>query len=287
MFRKTIVIPNNALGWNEAALGRLVVNLAYPEQTYLASEKFLDPQAVITVNSDLDFSEIRSRLQAGNLGACLEKCLAGFIEEQKSQASGAIAPFSTTYKLHNSDDNFENICTQEKTRLFFERWIRRGRHIYMIVEIKTLTDAALYEAEYQGATISATGGTDITGGTFVPAVAGVPVVAAQAGLATERLRQTAFVAKGERIYALLYRQVEFSWFAKKSVNNAFLEKGNRWELYSSQKGASKSKEEAKTVVEAKLGDVTEVELGESMLNAGSLDDTSIWVPSDSGVVAGL
>ena len=65
-------------------------------------------------------------------------------------------------------------------------------------------------------------------------------------------RSTQYVAPGEQVYAVQYRKVQFQWFSSRTVDNAELEKGCRWKVYTNYRSVSEDTEN--DVVEATLGE---------------------------------
>jgi hypothetical protein len=75
------------------------------------------------------------------------------------------------------------------------------------------------------------------------------------GHAAKRTVSARYFAPGDRIMAVQYRKVRFSWFSSRSLDKAYLEKGNRW-IIDSSIARSEVDEDEEDVTMAEVEDVS-------------------------------
>jgi hypothetical protein len=217
-------------------LGRLVFDISAPWQDYC-------PHVPIKLKLEDDIStapfqhvrEIMECTRSTKFHANLTRAISALTGANHHTYASVTAPQGVTYSLLNSGNHFEQICQDVNVRAWFERAIKRGFDVYMVVGIITLTDAKIVN------TIDTTTGTQ---GTIEVPVANALMSGASSVVQTPisdllessigggRLTQNAanigYVAPGDRIIAVQYRKVRYEWAKRRSVETAFLQRGNRW-----------------------------------------------------------
>ena len=165
---------------------------------------------------------------------------------------------AATYLMKNSGNWFEQVCGFNKTRQWFEKWIGRGRKIYLLVGLRTIFDGR-FKIDHSAST--STGGR-----AQLPAdvLAGLPPMGLDVGgggkISKDQGVSSEFSAAGERIWALQYRQIKFKWYSSKKLENATLEARSRWQTF--DRGETRfyggTDEDMEDVIEAVMDDDLEV-----------------------------
>ncbi|KAL8372266.1 hypothetical protein RB595_001858 [Gaeumannomyces hyphopodioides] len=109
---------------------------------------------------------------------------------------------------------------------------RRGGNAYLVCAFETLTDATVSHHSRRGKDTGVSA--DVPVAAIATGGAGSLAAAVETGASSgERLSYT---AQGERVYAVVYRRVRFSWFAARSADSAYLDKGVRWKSMVGSRG---------------------------------------------------
>ena len=255
----TSLIPNRLLARDAVDLGRLVLDLNSPEQDYFDPKFPIDPEAII-VRQQLNFSEILQHTCGSKLHGFLTTILTMSFSKQDEKHLSIYSLRNTTYQLKNSSNVFERICEIDLAKKWIEKAIGRGWSVYMVVGIQTLLDAELSERDVKAneRAIDAT----LPISSVVGASAGIPMpltnfLGAGGGASWSENGGTLanFIADGEQVYAVQYRKINFLWYSSKKLDNATLEKGNRWKVYWLRSGGDEDEvddEDDEDVVEAEV-----------------------------------
>jgi hypothetical protein len=158
-----------------------------------------------------------------------------------------------TYQLKNSGDFFRTICKTNEAREWLEAAIESNRDVYLVVGIKTLTDAKVTQSLQRSKTDR--GDIEIPIGQIATATTGF-VGSGGIGVGGSHKykfeKTAAFVVPGEQVYAVQYRRIEFAWYSSRHIDKAFLEGGNRWKVYvSSSRGGDNEYDD---IIDAELED---------------------------------
>lgn len=250
------LVLDHLLSHEAVRIGRLVLNPNSPVQDFHDSDARSVEESDVVETQQSSFSQILQRQQESRLHAFLT-ALASAYYKDKSQSTVALSTVRTkTCKLRNSSDFFEEICQSRGTRKWLEKAIRRQRKVYMVVGLQIVTDARSGNHDEQSREI----GGEVTAPVSVAATVAshggvaVPSEGVDPGSAGISMQQDVnFVAPGEQIYAVQYRKVEFKWYSSRKIENAELERGNRWKIYNTLRSVSEANEE--DVVEARMGDI--------------------------------
>ena len=255
----TTLIPNRLLARDAVDLGRLVLDLNSPEQDYFDPKFPIDSEAII-VRQQLNFSEILQHTRGSKLHGFLTTILTNsyFKRDEKQLSISSLR--NTTYQLKNSSNVFERICEINLAKKWIEKAIGRGCSVYMVVGIQTLLDAELSERNVKANGRAIDGMLPVN--SVVSTAAGIPMPLMNflgAGGGASRSENggtlTNFIADGEQVYAVQYRKINFLWYSSKKLDNATLEKGNRWKVYWLRSGGDEVEvddEDDEDVVEAEV-----------------------------------
>jgi hypothetical protein len=120
-------------------LDHLVLNTENPERDFYSPGQ-LSPDRIACVQL-VSFLDSVSRCEGSRFHSFLTQLVSmsfGVQHELKTVVESAVYK---TYKLKNSRDFFREMCQSQGAREWIERAIRRRKGVYIVVGIKTLTDA--------------------------------------------------------------------------------------------------------------------------------------------------
>ncbi|KAF8252037.1 hypothetical protein K440DRAFT_658308 [Wilcoxina mikolae CBS 423.85] len=223
-------ISKQFLAPDAVELGRLVLNAEYPEQDFYRPEPVAED--CITLVRLESFQDSLARSEGSRFHAFLTRLLSvsfGIQDDSKTVVQSVICK---TYQLKNSGAYFRNICKADETREWLEEVMQSGNDVYLVVGIKTLTDARITQSQQRSKT--GRGGVEIPLGQLTAAVTTVVGHGGfgVGGSRTSDIEKTAaFVVPGEQVYAVQYRRVQFAWYSRRDIDKASLENGNRWKVY--------------------------------------------------------
>jgi len=229
------LIVNEFLAPDAVALGRLVLSIQRPEQDFFAPSPSMAPTSENKSQVQYQsFQETLKRVQSCKLAACLTKLLSLSNRGSNSHSTAIQASSCMTYTLKNSGDYFAQLCEDKAARKWLEKAFHKNHDVYLVVGIKTLTDAnvVLKNEAKRDADVKSQAPVDAS--LFsgdVPASLGV--MGASGSKIDSTLIDSKFGVPGEQVYAAQFRKVEFKLFSKKTIDNAFLTQGNRWTIYPS------------------------------------------------------
>ncbi|MCJ1237291.1 hypothetical protein MMC14_005276 [Varicellaria rhodocarpa] len=240
------LLLSRLLALDSITLGRLVLDMDYPEQDFHDSPSLTLPASEVIVKRQALLSDSRYENSGAKAKLSLAYLLgthAGFNvgKENRLEASEV-----TTYGLKNSSDKFETLCTDAQTRKWLEKVVGKGRSVYMIVGYETLLQGTLSYKTSKSAAFDAEALVPLSGTPLDPAVG--------AGVSGNRGRETQVKALDEQVHAVRYRKIDFGWFRSRDLDKASLEKGSRWKIYWGTRDEDYSDEEDdEDVLEASVG----------------------------------
>jgi hypothetical protein len=231
--RSSVLLPQFFLPPSAITLGRFVTNIDEPHRDYLDPRPGKDFRIIEKIATQYDGTDsLRAQRKFGSE-------LTAFLSSTVSSRTNASIHIKTkqvkTYYLDNNGQWFRDIVKLEDVRKWVERTIDEGEDIYVVVGYHTVLDARIAEQSREQKLLDGNLAVPVSSallasGVVVPFGELVdPRLAGSSGQAEDLQRQ--FVAQGEQIIAVQYRKVRFRIFSSKSVDNATLAKGARWERY--------------------------------------------------------
>ncbi|KLU91595.1 hypothetical protein MAPG_10113 [Magnaporthiopsis poae ATCC 64411] len=272
--RVTSLLFNQPLPVSSISLGRLVRDPMYPDVDYYepvlaarpipdtAAKQQLPPQeqreqqqqqqqeeeeqALAPNVAEYRFENFYDTLEAAR-GTRLELKLLevlslASLSSHRSSRTTLRSRLCVVSQLRNADAFFRAVCRGDRgTRAWLEsEGLRPGNdgRVYIVCGFKTLTDATVSHSDGRG------GGVDVSASVsagVLAAGAGLPLpltgdLTATVQTSVSSSEELNYTAPGERVYAVLYRRIRFAWFATRSADNAYLEKGIRWKSLVSSRG---------------------------------------------------
>ncbi|PMD67503.1 uncharacterized protein K444DRAFT_606440 [Hyaloscypha bicolor E] len=238
-------------------LGRLVLDISEPAQDFYEAKSLPPPELKQEV---LNFSEVLGQSQGFKLHGDLTSILTAKATSQRTSTSLVKSLKCVTRQLVNSGDYFRTLCRVPKARDFLERAIRQKLPVFLVTGIEAVIDSTVVQTGGHQREVAV----DVT----VPvaaaaAAAGAPIPVLgdliDPGAGRSQNRQVdagnELYAPGEQIYRVQYRKIEFSFFSRRKVDNAWLENGNRWKAYVGLRGTDGDAED--DGIEATLSEVQE------------------------------
>jgi hypothetical protein len=223
------IIPSPVFHALEAVkLGRLITNIDQPHESYHEPQIQLPPPIV----APFFFNGQNQQGNKTSFGSALIKILSAKISKEARVSIKIAADQATSYSLDNSEVCFDEALSTPETRAWIERTALRGRHIYLIVGVQTLTNPYIDLASAtsgQGeaglhismALAAATGGAFAS--VFQP---GEPAL--EGKLIRSDVSQRRLTASGERVCALQYRRLKYRWLSFRSLKGMQLSKTRQW-----------------------------------------------------------
>lgn len=253
---KPLVLLDSLLPTDAVELGRLVVDIRFPNQDFFQSKEVPVTSEDITTQQLNEFTYSLERTETSGFHILLSTLLSGNRGSENSSDFDVSSSICTTRQLQDSDRFFEKICALRTTRAWLERIIRRRKDAYLITGIKTIIDAQVgtgkktgtsYEGDVQVPTsLAAT-----AAGIPLPIPDGLLDVGTGAKRSAGISEKTSFVVPGEQVFAVQFRKLRVSWFSGRDVDNTYLESGNRWKVYLGGRGEEKDFEK---VVDIEVGE---------------------------------
>ena len=256
------ILTQPLLSVNSVRLGRLVLDINAPWQDYRPKSPIQLTSEDVLVTPFLHINEVMEATHGTKFHANLSEAVSGSLAKQRTSIARITAPRGMTYTLFNSGDHFQRICRDADVRTWIEQAIKFGIHVYMVVGFITLTDAKVVgsirtTSQMQGdASVPVTDIVTSGVGAIVPSTLGTIL---DSGIGVDKLirdvANATYYSPGEKVFALQYRKVKYEWFNSKSVDTAFLEKGNRWII----QGGYRETLEEEEVIAADLEETTSAE----------------------------
>jgi hypothetical protein len=259
---KSILVPQFFLPPSAVSLGRFVISLDNPHQDFHEPTSIVSPNCTEKVQTQFD--SLQHSAKQHNLGSQLTTFLSSSFTKRLKASVRITADQTKTYYLINAGQWFRDATKSQETRKWIERTIDEGEDIYYVVAYHTLVNAQVVEQQ---------GGQSSTGGTLAVPVSTaltasgvvVPFGMADPGLSgfsgRVEYEQRKFVAPGEQIYAVQYRKVSWSWFARDKVDKMTLGTKSWWEKYDGPRSLQGEPE-----------DTLEVELEDEIALDGDYDE---------------
>ncbi|ROV90433.1 hypothetical protein VSDG_08454 [Cytospora chrysosperma] len=236
-----VVLSHHLLPIEAVDLGRLVLDVREPSHDFYQA-KALDRN--ILVQQLESFSDVLRHMKGSRLQGSLTAALSTRFKTEKHTSALIESSRCITRQLENSTDYFQELCRLAPARAWLERAAKKNLDVFLVVGIKTLTDAAITHREGRLCNRSV--------GVQVPVMAAASVATAALGailplsdsvdpsISKCRIQsletETGFNALGEQVYAVQYRKVQFSMFTRQKVDRSWLRSGNRWKLYIGSRG---------------------------------------------------
>lgn len=263
-------------------LGQFTVNLAQIHETNYYPQNTESPTSTI---ADFQYQGHRQDDTQTGFRAVLSSLISANIF-RKSDYSIHIAPgHGNNYLLCDVDQWFNTTLDDDDAKRFFQSCAMNGDKIFMIVGIQTLIDPRI--------TIASSTATEADGQFSLPIdislAAGVVSPAFQVGHQTARNNGLEITVPGERLFALLYRKIEFRWLKRCFGDQPLLNRttrrwnclGDAWRSIDDFNSSDDEEETEDSDDESNLGDnAIEVTLGEEL---GVSDEGWVTAHSDNGL----
>lgn len=250
-------VANTLLPNESVKIGRLVLDFENPEDDCYDPVTEFPIENEITSSKLEGFHDIGGQEKTSTFRIFLTKLLAGSFNIQGNVETEVESAVCTTYRLKNSGNYFETTCKSSAARKWLGQAIRRGRKVYLVVGIKTLSEAQITIRVKQS--IAGEAKLDISEllARTIPVGSGnaIDVGASVSGIAASN-KTLRFMAPETQIYAVQFRKVRFSFFSPGNLDKAQLQRGNRWEVYLGGRGDGG----ADQVVEAQVQESSSVEV---------------------------
>lgn len=279
MSNPTLVL-NHLLSLDTIGLAYLALYPQDPAQdSYRPEANSFSEDDVITQRLE-NFSHILDRTTGSRLHAFLSTAINSTFSNRNVSGIDISSALCVTRQLRNSEEIFQKICTLSSARRWLERVLRRRQQAYLVVGIKTLTDAHVKQGksraleaeasvEIPTALAAAAGGVVLPLGDFLDVGAGM-------SRQKQNDEKMSFVAPGEQIFAVQYRKIEFARFSRRNIDKASLELGNSWKIYVEARGTEEAAEE---VVNAKVCEYTpKTDMERVSFESFDLEDEELYYP---------
>jgi hypothetical protein len=249
------LILNHLLPLDAIGLGHFALYPQDPAHDSYRPEPDSSTDCDIVTQRLENFSHILDRTTGSRLHAFLSSAIHSAFGNENVSGTDVSSTVCVTHQLKNSEDVFQSICKLSSARRWLERALRRRQPVYLVVGIKTLTDAHIKHGKSRAIEAEATIQVPTTlaaaaGGVMLPLGDSLDV---GAGLSRQKRddEKISFVAPGEHIFAVQYRKVKLARFSGRDIDKASLELGNTWKMYV---GARGGKEEAGEFIDAAADD---------------------------------
>jgi hypothetical protein len=189
-------LTSECLGRDEAALGRLVLNLHAPADDYCPHSPIPITRGEVSVSAFPAITKILSRKQSPITNYLARSY---FVKvEQNTSVPQFVVSSARTSRLLNSGAFFEQLIQHEDVKRWFESLYKR-RDVYIVVGIHSFSDA--------------------------------PVSADSSAVEGSTSKSSPFSTPGNRIIGVRYRRVRVRGFRSSTVDSAFLDNCGRWKRY--------------------------------------------------------
>jgi hypothetical protein len=249
---KSILVPQFFLPPSAVSLGRFVISLDNPHHDFHEPTNIVGPSCTEKVQTQFD--SLQHSVKHHSLGSQLTTFLSSSFTKRLKASVRITADQAKTYYLVNAGQWFRDVTKSQETRKWIERTIDEGEDIYFVVAYHTLVNARIVEQlggqSSTGGTMAVPVSTALTAsGVVVPFGMADPGFSGFSGRIEDEQRK--FVAPGEQIYAVQYRKVSWSWFARDKVDKMTLGAKSWWEKYD---GPRSLQGEAEDVLEVDIED---------------------------------
>ena len=224
------IIPNSfLLPLETLKLARLVTSIEEPLEGYHAPPYATLPKPIAR---ELDYAEHDQRSSTASFGSSVTALFSAAFSKRAASQVHIEPQCLKDYALDNSDAWFDEALSHKETQEWIENASIRGRRIYMIVGICTLTDTRFVQtsATEQGIQVEATAPVTLSlaaAGVVVP-FATLMDPSAQGKFGSFTGNETQIFAPGEQICAIKYREVKYKWLSSRTLDNSRLSRTRRW-----------------------------------------------------------
>lgn len=262
----------------DVAIGRFVL---YPEQPYFSfydpapdsttkAESAPSPLPKVAVTPQKNYSQVLKETKSGSLQGTLSRIGLLTLRNNHRDETHIDALAARSYRLNNSEEWFEGAVARPASRRWLHKMIiERRQTVFLIVGYRTLFDASVKqkasrEVETEGEVNVPV--TDILGAGAATVLGGFGDAGGNIGFQYGQSQGRQFVAPGEQVYAVEYRKVKLTLFARKNLDRAVLDAKPHWEVLADLRGGGDGEDEGDVrVVEAQLVD----EVGKIALSSWS------------------
>lgn len=210
-------------------LGRFVTSIEQPLESY-----HQPPLATPTTEifSEYEYAEHDQQSSGVNFGTSVTSLFSTAFSRRAASQVRVEPRVFRTYALDNSEERFDEAVTLPETKKWIESAAIRGRKIYMIVGLCTMTDTRFVQtySREQGTQGQATAPVSLSlaaAGAVVPFASLIdPTIKGE--FAKFAGNETRVFAPGEQICTIQYREVKYKWLSSRSLNNSRLSKTRQW-----------------------------------------------------------
>lgn len=269
----TSLLLNRPIPRGSIELGRLVLDPKYPDHDFCqpsfrgglsdASSAATNPafSPDVAIQRLENFHQVLQRTRGTRLHLSLLNLLSAAPSAAPAHSSTTVT--STGCIIHQLRDPgayFAAACRDTTVRAWLEKESQRPYStVYLVCGFEALTDARVELARHHKTDLTvsaAVSAAAIAGATGVPAA--VPMVSGldvggSLSLTSEASEKIGYIAAGEQVFAVQYRRIRFSWFSTQKVDKVYLEKGNRWKSFLSER-AGRAGEDVEDGVHAEVAE---------------------------------
>ena len=275
------IIPNSLLlPLQTLRLGRFVTSIDQPLESY-HQPPFTTPSAEIV--SESDYAERSQQGLRASFGASVTSLFSTTFSRRAESHVRVEPRVFKDYALDNSEARFDEAVALPDTRKWIENAAIRGRKIYMIVGLCTMTDTRFVQtsAREQGIQGQVTAPVSLSlaaAGVVVP-LANLVDPSIQGEFARSAGNETRIFAPGEQICIIKYREVKYKWLSSRTLENSRLAGTRQWNCMEGDRRDAYEDEDDEDDEDAIEVDVKDVEdLGDGWTAAES-EEGPIYVRS--------
>lgn len=222
------LLQKSLLPFESVKLGRFVLNALNPLQAYHDPSETPPESAP---NRWENFEKVMSLSKNSSLRSRLTALLSLSYENKDANTMTLKAVQATTYRLPNSNEWFKKACAQLETRQWLESMIEESEDMYLVIGLHTLTNVQVTQKTVSKGKTG--GGAEISGlpaGVALAPVGGILNARVHTVREVDSRFECKFDTTGEQIYAIQYRKLKFKWHSSRELDNASLERNNRWKI---------------------------------------------------------
>lgn len=191
------------------------------------------PSAHVVTSTFTDFKQTLDRTRSTRLGLALADIVSLTPSTSASTSTTLSAPLLVSQELADAPGYFHAACREPPVRAWLERHLRRPlSRVYLVSGLRTLTGAWVDVGRKRDVEL----GVEVSAPVWLvsAAAAGVPLPVdgdlGSASVAVENGRgnTVGYAAPDEYVFAVAYRRVQCSLFSMRDVNEAWVQRGNRW-----------------------------------------------------------
>jgi hypothetical protein len=275
------VVPNSLLLPLEALkLARFVTSIDQPLESYHQPPFALPPTEIVCESCYTERDQQGSR---ANFGASVTSLFSTAFSRRAASRVRVEPRVFKDYALENSEARFDEAVALPETREWIEKAAIRGRKIYMIVGLCTMTDTRFVqtsarEQRTQGQVTAPVSLSLAAAGVVVP-LANLVDPSIQGEFARSAGNETRIFAPGEQICMIKYREVKYKWLSSRTLDNSRLAGTRQWNCMEGDRRDAYEDEDDEDDEDAIEVDVKDVEdLGDGWTAAES-EEGPIYVRS--------